>query len=154
MIFVECNPDEVLVIALTGIRRRDLRHELKGKGEICNRLRKVSDCVGLLDEDPGSGQPAYLREASLEEDNTELGLRILRHEGTENRLILLCPRLEEWVLAAAKGAGVDVRQYGLPNDPHQLRRQINLNLGKFGDLVEALRKDSDRLKALGRLLQG
>jgi hypothetical protein len=40
-------------------------------------------------------------------------------------------RLEEWILAAANEAGLDVRAYGLPRTPRQLHGAINTNLDKF-----------------------
>ena len=110
MIYVECYPDHALVKSLTGVARRDITHEFKGKGEICNRLRKQTNCKGLLDEDLSSGQPRYVKEARLEKDLPKYDIKVLHHSSTDNRLIVLCPRLEEWILKAARGAGIDVKK--------------------------------------------
>ncbi len=152
MILVECYADMALVRSLTGIPRREIDHEF-GKGNICNRLRDLSGCTGLVDEDPSAGQPSYLKEARVAQDLVVERIKVLQHDATGNRVIVLCPRLEEWILDGAKGAGVDVRDYGLPNDPLKLHSQINLNLGRFGELVEKLRGSSTRLKALEELLK-
>ena len=153
MIFVECKSDLALVKSLTNIARREITHEFKGKGEICNRLRKRTNCKGLLDEDPSSGQPHYVKEARLENDLTEHDIKVLHHNSTNNLLIVLCPRLEEWILKAAREADIDVRKYDLPNDASRLHRHINLSLDKFENLLEDLKDSSNRLKTLKRLLE-
>ena len=153
MIFVECKPDLALVKSLTNISRRGITHEFKGKGEICNRLKKQTNCKGLIDEDPSSGQPRFVKEARLENDLSEHDIKVLRHSSTDNHLIVLCPRLEEWTLNAAREARIDVRKYNLPNDAARLHREINISLDKFEDLLEDLRDSSDRLKTLKRLLE-
>ena len=152
MIYVECRSDVALVRGVTGVSRRGVGHE-GGKGEVCNRLRKKNDCIGMVDEDPASGQSAYIREARLEQELPEHGIRVLHHDATRNRIILLCPRLEEWILDAAHAAGVSVTSYGLPNDARRLHGEININLARFGNLLEALKGSSGRLKTLKGLLQ-
>lgn len=150
MIYVECYSDVALVRAVTGVSRREVGHE-GGKGEVCNRLRKRNGCTGMVDEDPSSGQPPYVREARLEQDLVEVGIRTLHHDATGNRLIILCPRLEEWILDAARGAGVNVRDHDLPNDARILHRTINLSIGRFERLLEVL-KGHSRLEVLRGLL--
>ena len=154
MIYVECKPDLALVKTLTNVTRRGITHEFKGKGEICNRLRKQTNCKGLIDEDPLSGQPRYVKEARLEDDFSEHDIKVLHHSATDNCLIVLCPRLEEWVLKAATEAGIDVRTYGLPNDAARLHGEINIVLDKFEKLLADLKETSSRLKTLKRLLEG
>lgn len=152
MIFVECKPDLTLVKSLTNITRRGITHEFKGRGEICNRLRKQSGCKGLLDEDPPSAQPRYIKEARLENDLSEHEIKVLRDDNN-NYLIILCPRLEEWILGAAREAGKDVRKYNLPNNAAKLHREINITLDKFVKLLEDLKDSSRRLKILKSLLE-
>ena len=153
MIYVECKPDLTLVKFLTNITRRDITHEFKGKGEICNRLRKQANCKALLDEDPFGAQPRYIKEAKLVNDLPEHDLKLLHDSANNNYLVVLCPRLEEWVLKAAGETGIDVREYNLPNDAVRLHRHINISLDKFENLLEDLKGSSSRLKALKRLLE-
>lgn len=153
MIYVECHPDRSLVRSLTNITKRGIIHEFKGKGEICNRLRKQTNCKGLIDEDPSSGQPAYIKESGLEKDLPEHDIKVLHHSSTDNYLIILCPRLEEWTLNAAREANIDVRKYNLPNNAVSLHREINISLDKFERLLEDLKNVSNRLKTLRRLLE-
>ena len=153
MIYIECKPDLVLVRSLTNITRRGITHEFKGKGEICNRLRKQTNCKGLLDEDPASPQPRYVKEAKLENDLPEYGLKVLHDSSNNNYIIVLCPRLEEWVLKAAQEAGTKVSKYNLPNNAAKLHQEINISLDKFESLLEDLKNSSSRLKNLKGLLE-
>jgi len=153
MIYVECSPDFALVQSLTTITRRGITHELKGKGGVCNQLRKHTKCKGLLDEDPSGTQPRYMKEAKLENDLAKHDIKVLHHSSTDNRLIVLCPRLEEWILKAAQEAGIDVKKYNLPNSATQLHREINISLDKFEKLLEDLKDSSRRLRTLKRLLE-
>jgi len=89
MIFVECKPDLALVQSLTKVARRGIIHEFKGKGGICSRLRRQTNCKGLIDEDPSSGQPRFVKESKLEENFPEHDIKVLHHNSTDNRLIVL-----------------------------------------------------------------
>ena len=59
MIYVECKPGQLLVQMLTGRPNREIIHE-EGKYRLIARLSKRTDTRAMLDEDPGSIQPAYL----------------------------------------------------------------------------------------------
>ena len=152
MIYVECKPDATLVRSVTGFPKRRVVHE-NGKFEVVNRLRKRSDCRGLVDEDPTATQPAYIERMSVLEDLPDKGLRLLHDASNNNHVILLCPRLEEWVVRVARSASVDLSSYGLPGNPNELHRRINANLGKFEGLVEDL-KNTDMFRTLRQLLRG
>lgn len=157
-IYVECKADRALVSAVTRVARRDIVHELKGKYEVCIRVAKQQNCRALIDEDPGAIVPPYvtrLRQTAGGEDMTENGLTVLDDSSRGNRVVIVCPRLEQWVLSAAKEVGADVRAYGLPAGELELHRQVNEKLDQFSRLLEDLKsKRSPRLVALGRLLSG
>jgi len=107
----------------------------------------------LLDEDPYSGQPRYVKEARLKNDLPEHDIKILHHSSANNHLIVLCPALEEWILRAARESGIDVTKYNLPNNAAKLHAEINISLDKFEKLLEDLKDSSNRLKTLKRLLE-
>jgi hypothetical protein len=153
MIYVECYPDHSLVKSLANIAKREIIHEFKGKGEICNRLRRQTNCKGLVDEDPSSGQPRYVKEAELEDDFPEHEIKVLYHSSTDNRLIVLCPRLEEWILRAASEAGIDVRKFNLSNNAVRLHSEINISIDEFENLLGKLKGKSSRLKTLKKLIE-
>ena len=153
MIILECGADEFLARHLTGLTRRQIVHELKGKGGVTARLRRQNNSKGLVDEDPGSPQPRYLGEMNVSSDLPELGLKVLRHAGSGNVVVVVRPRLEEWMLDAAKAVGVDARDHGLPSRPTALKRVIDANPTKLAKLLAALgAARSERLNALRRLL--
>jgi len=135
MIYVECKPDEVLVKAL-GIPRRGVIHE-HCKGNICNRLLKSRDSKGLVDDDPRSGQPSYVRNLKVESQGQNI--KLLLDEQRSNHLIVLCPTLEEFVLKASEEAGVDVKAFGLPDTLEELHKVINIRLEKFNELIPEIR---------------
>lgn len=154
MIYVECKPDEILVRAVTGLPARQVIHELKGKYGVAAQLRKRNSARGMLDEDPGADQPSYLGGLQIvqDQDLPAQGLRLLRHAARDNLVIVLRPKLEDWVLRAAREAQVDVSNYNLPTDARNLHSQINHGLDRFQRLVEAL-QEAPRIQSLRRLFQ-
>ena len=128
-IYVECKPDEVLVRAL-GIPRREIKH-WRDKGRLYKHLQDEPGLIGLIDEDPFSAQPAGLGRERPEE-RPEYGLKVI---AGNSRLIILCPRLEEWILQAAKEAALDPTRFGLPDQGQSLHDVINLRLKNFENLT-------------------
>lgn len=151
MIYVECKPDFTLVNCITGIPRREIIHQ-RGKSRVCRKLEGQKNCRGLVDEDPSSPQPAYMKKVRLESDLFQHGLKVFHDESNRNHLFILCPKLEDWILKAAEEAHLSMKKYGLPDDSEKLRRVINLDPSKFEKLLTDL-KSSERLKTLGKLLE-
>jgi len=120
----------------------------QGKPEVCKQLGKQENWIGLVDEDPFSVQPSYLKRMPMKEDLPVYGLKILKDTSKNNDVIILCPRLEEWILKAAKEAKIDIKRYNLPDDGYQLHKVINFNLRKFEKLVNDLKGKSEMIKAL------
>lgn len=49
------------------------------------------------------------------------GLRLLVRRGNaECRLIVVCPRLEDWLIRRAEASGIRLQDYDLPGHPHRL----------------------------------
>lgn len=149
MIYVECKADKILVKVLD-IPSKEIRHA-HSKGNICNKLIKSKNSKGLVDEDPDSAQPSYIRNLKLCFD--ENGIKILHDEMNRNSLILLCPRLEEWLLWAIKEEGTDLRNYGLPDDANELHKVINIKVINFENLLRDIKKQNKRLKVLDKAIK-
>ena len=149
MIYVECKPDIILVKSLIKISKREIIHA-GNKPEVCKRLEKRENCIGLVDEDPWSIQPSYMKKMNVE-DLSEYQLKILRDK-KDNQLVVLCPMLEEWMLKTAKEAQVKLRNYKLPNDAIRLHEIININLKKVEKLIKDL-KNCNRMKTLKKYLR-
>jgi hypothetical protein len=144
MIYLECDPDKALVKAL-GMANKEIKH-VYSKGNVCNRLAKSRDAKGLVDEDPASPQPAYIGKLKLHLHQRDI--KLLQEDKTQNRLIVLCPRLEEWILKAAREAKVDIQDYGLPNEARQLHEIINIRVEGLEKFIKSIKDKSKMLKTL------
>ena len=151
MIYVECKPDFALVKLVTKIPGREIVHE-KNKPEVCKRLERQRNCKGLVDEDPLSTPPPYMKKVKTENDLFQYELKVLYDGARNNRLVILCPKLEDWILRAAKEAKLNMEKYSPPDTPEKLHQEINLDLSKFEKLLTHL-KNSERLKTLKKLLE-
>lgn len=148
MIFVECNADKTMLSSL-GIQSKDICHVFS-KGNVCNRLRKNRNCIGLVDEDPDSAQPQYLETLALVSDN--YAVKALKDQNNQNYLIVLCPRLEDWIVKAARQAEVDLAIYNLPANGNALHKVVNARLTDFEKLINDMKEISQMLKYLISLL--
>jgi hypothetical protein len=73
----------------------------------------------MVDEDPDSDQPRDL--VSYQQVQASEGLLLLVRRGSSGqRLIVVRPRLEDWLIQRAKVCGVDPRQYQLPGTAKEL----------------------------------
>ncbi|HDS45874.1 MAG TPA: hypothetical protein ENN68_07275 [Methanomicrobia archaeon] len=130
-----------------GIPKRQIIH-LQGKPEVCKQLEKRERFLGLIDEDPFSVQPSYLKRLAVKEDLPNYGLKILKDITKHNVLIILSPRLEGWILKAAKEAGIDITRYNLPNSEEKLHEEINSDLRKLERFLDDLKGKSKMIEAL------
>mgnify|MGYP005843889063 CR=1 FL=1 len=152
MIHVECDADQTLVMTL-GVPRKEIKH-VHAKGNVCNRLEKGRRTKGLIDEDPLSLQPRYVRRLRLLSDEKQI--KLYHDKIAENYLIMLCPRLEEWVLKVAREVGIDISEYGLPDDADKLHTALNIKskLENFEKLIEDIKERSGMLKTLEGFIRG
>ena len=134
MTFVECKPDELLVRTL-GIPRKQLRHE-NDKPRVCGRLSRLEKCTGLVDEDPHTEQDKYIKALNFQEE--KFAVRILNDGKRKNKVIMLCPRLEEWMIATTQAAGLKMSDFGLSDKGNELHREINGRLQAVQKLIEKL----------------
>ncbi len=116
-IAVECYPDEVVLRGL-GVPRKQVLHQAR-KGEVINWLKKTVGGTGMVDEDPDSDQPRDL--ISYQQAQASEGLLLLVRQGSGNqKLIIVRPRLEDWLIQRARVCGIDPRQYQLPDSAREL----------------------------------
>ena len=134
MIYCECKPDEVLIEVL--INKKPKHGD--NKSEICKRLENEKNIIALLDKDPNSYQPLYLNRLQRIFNSEELGLEILYDRERNNKIILLNPRLEDWVLRIAKLKNITLGK--LPRKPSKLKKEINQKLEHFRKLLQAIKK--------------
>jgi len=146
VVFVECNPDKLLLQKLS-IPKKKIFHA-GSKSEVCKKLSKSVNSVGVVDEDPFSIQPRYIEKLKTIENSQKLGIKVLLDETNNNLVIILSPRLEEWIIGASKEVKISMNRYGLPKDGNKLHKVINSNLDKFERLLEDLIDKSGRFLAL------
>ncbi len=144
LFFVECNADLELVF-FAGIEKKRLKHA-GNKSEVLKSIRKKPNSLGIVDEDPSSAQPSFL--SKLQIDHEENGLRILRHPQSGNVVVVICPRLEEWILQCASNSKIDVAQLGLPRNGRDFHSVINLNLARFRHLLDAIGPNNKSIRYL------
>ena len=150
-LFVECKPDEALAHAL-GVPCKNIEHAL-GRGRVCTQLSRRTNVIGMVDEDPGSALPSYLK--LFVEHSWEHGVRVLLDAKRNNRMIVLSPRLEEWLVQTTKGAGLKMTECGFESDNGlQLHAEINHRLESLQKLIDKLlAAKSPRLLRLHSLLK-
>ena len=152
---VECKPDKHLIKILTKVSKKDIIHA-GNKPEVLKQVLRIQEkCVGIIDEDPKSNQPPHLKEFELEKEIIENGLILLFKKGFANKkLIIIKPRLEEWLLKACEESDIDITKYNLSKNSNRLHKEINSNLSKVDVIVKKLlnlEKDN-RVKALRKIL--
>lgn len=157
MIYVECKPDTVMARSL--VAGEEVRH-LSGTSRVCHMLMEQSYCRGMVDENDGARKHPYVKKLTalgLVSEQSQCDLIICEDNSQNNRLILLRPRLEEWVIATARIAGLDLRRYRLPDQPNQLHDVLTLAnrqvLNQFRIFVQRLLSASHRMKTLASLLR-
>ncbi len=142
---VECFADEAFARALGCIKPAHPR----SKSRVIRYVKSHSNTVGLVDEDPGTTQHG-LEQFSITQVKDELKVM----EWRTKRVIIIQPRLEDWLLTTARMENVDVsdQRYDLPDDPDMLKLVINYQLGPITRLVQDLRR-SPRMKTLIEFLE-
>ena len=134
-LFVECKPDEALAIAL-GVSTRDLEHAGNRAG-VCAQVSRRIGTTGMVDEDPGTAPLRYMK--SLEGETMEYDVRVLDDSQRQNRIVVICPRLEDWLVQSAKSGGLKMTDFGFESDNgRHLHREINHRLENLTRLVNQL----------------
>lgn len=148
-LYLECKPDETLAIML-GVPRKAIVHR-DGKGDVCKRLVKSAGAIGLVDEDPGSTAPGYFKQLRVVLDRYDL--RILADNHRRNRVVVLRPRFEEWLVKTCKQSRLKLEDFGLSMHPLRLHSELNDRLENLRRLLAKLLEiENSRLVALKEAL--
>lgn len=149
---VECKPDKTLLKKLTAVTEKNIIHGAN-KAEVLKALLRSHNSKGIVDEDPGSTQPRILQKFIRKKVMENCKIKIALDSKRKNKLIILCPRLEDWILAAAREANIDLNRYSLPNDATRLHEEINIKVNKLEKLIEELlRVRKNRIRILRKVL--
>jgi len=74
------------------------------KSEVCKRLRKFENQKRLIDEDPFSVQPRYMKKECEVYKIYQITIFKILKNHPNNKLIVPSPRLEKWVLLKQQNA--------------------------------------------------
>jgi hypothetical protein len=149
-IVLECNPDEALVKVL-GYTRKMITHQ-SSRGEVINYLKKNPLAIGIVDDDPGSAKPTYFSKFTRETEE-QFDVESFYIPKLKTRVIVIKPRLEEWILKQAVASQINLKQYSMPADANELHKIINTRIPRFeGLLKEMLVKENPGLKHLRNLI--
>jgi len=150
MIYLECNTDEALAKAL-GVHSNEIFHS-GNKGNVCRNLAKKQKSIGLVDEDPSSAQPSYFGKLKIRSNDNDI--KFMYDDKNKNYMIILCPRLEDWIIKAAKESRIDMKDYNLPDDAYELHKINFKSLNNFTKLIEDMEKRKCKmLMSLGTFLR-
>jgi hypothetical protein len=134
-VFVECKADETLAVAL-GVPRRAVEHA-SGRGGVCSQLLKHEQVLALVDEDPDAQSSPYLK--SLREENRSHDLTVLMDDKRGNRVVVISPRLEEWLVQTTRTAGLRLTDFGFDSDNGvRLHSEINQRLESLEKVLAQL----------------
>lgn len=136
LLYLECYPDEIVVKTLGRTRRQ---FEYAGDiGGVCTLLKKHDERLGLVDEDPGKSHPTYLKTLTFVAEQHRV--KLLTAPKRDNCVLVIRPRLEEWVVWMAQENGLDLkRDFGIPaRTGPELHGVINQHLPKFERLIQRL----------------
>ncbi|MCY7353033.1 MAG: hypothetical protein LH606_20645 [Cytophagaceae bacterium] len=136
LLYLECYPDEKLVTVL-GKTRKQFEHA-GDIGGVCTLLRKHTGRLGLTDEDPGKPHPTYLKNLTFVSEHHRI--KVLTDPQRDNLVLVICPRLEEWVVWMAQQNDLDLkRDFGIPaRTGPELHSVINQYLPKFEKSIQRL----------------
>jgi len=154
--YVEDVAHRELVLVLTKVSGKQVRFKGMCKTEVLKALKEESEeyIVGVVDEDPDRSRPPLLRNFEEFANEECANIRILRLN--KAKLIILRPRVEEWILKVARNSGLDVKKYGLHEDAVKLHKHLKPSrqeiLNRFRTFVEDL-TDRHELRTLLSFLQ-
>ena len=155
-ILIECKADQLFLEKVFSSRKGITLKHGRNKSEIIKFLtkREYIGSLGMIDEDPHVNPPSYLLQHYKKHIETDA---VIVYRNFENRtsLIVLRPRLEEFVLNIAKNAKIDPNDCGLPSNGEKLHAIINLQLKSFNKLMEKIvDHHSPSLKKLKEIFDG
>jgi hypothetical protein len=147
MIIIECNNDKQLMhrLGFTEVRIRHAGH----KSDVLKILTEVQkSSIGIVDEDDPTNQPKTLKQYEKIKEKriaAKRAITLWKHKYSKNKmLIIISPRLEDWIYEVAKRNKIFLSRYDLPDDPDILHNDSSKETDKgFRNLLIAIVKKGD-----------
>jgi hypothetical protein len=118
-VYFECDNDEAL-LDIFSIPRKSKKHSFS-KGNVCNSLEKVNDSKGMVDEDPQTQQNKYITSLGKPNQN-KYNIKVFIDSKRNNKVIMLCPKLEDWLYTVAYNNKIKPTKFGLPKSSDDLHK--------------------------------
>ncbi len=139
MIVVEGYSDKALVADM-GFPGKRIKIG-RDKGKVLESVKKGQAAIGIIDEDPDSGQPSDLRNY-VEKDSRSTIKLLVRKDDDSKRLIQISPRLEDWLYSRAQQNRIDPKSFDLPKCPEDLHKILRVDKKEdfhrfLNELIEA-----------------
>jgi hypothetical protein len=116
------------------------------KGKVFEIVGKTSPSIGIVDEDPDSGQPKELENYRIKEHAGSLKLMVNKTDDSK-RVIQVTPYLEHWLVERAKKNRISLKEHHLPEDPVALHDIPHVQDNpEFMKLIEAIIRVDDDMK--------
>ncbi|MGB9619573.1 MAG: hypothetical protein ACPL7K_04085 [Armatimonadota bacterium] len=75
-------------------------------------------------------------------------------DGSKRRVIVLCPRLEEWIYGRAAACGIDPQIYRLPSSAQDLKKIPHYETKRqFGEYLQELCQSDEEMAVLRNWLR-
>jgi hypothetical protein len=141
MIYVECKPDVYLVYVLIKRPSDEVEH-CGGRSKVLEKLEHGKQDIGIVDEDPNALQDPRIKNFD-KVDNFDFikskYLLALYEDRNKNKLIRICPQLEDWIFRISKEEkDINLKDLGFSDNLYRFRNEAKLNPGKFQQLLQQL----------------
>jgi len=150
---LECLADKTFLSKIHPQSIKGIVHSGNKTKVLDDLIKNYDNSIGIIDEDPWSYPPIALKQFIKYANSRNNYFEILQDLNRNNFLIMLKPRLEEWVLQAALVSNLKVTDYDLPLNGDDLHAIININITNFSYLLDdLLRSNNACVKELCRYL--
>jgi len=134
----ECKTEECLLYNFD-IQNHEIEHH-NGRGQVCKILEDNKGLVGLIDEDPEANHHPYFKKLNGNAISDQYGIRFCRDSKNKNRLIIIRPKFEDWIIQTAIASKISMSDFGLSNDPNILHRDVIFKIGELQKLIHKLKR--------------
>ncbi len=151
-IIPECYVDTNLIETIVPPERNGYNHQMGctmvAKKMIEDKALKDGFALGIIDKDKKEIEYAK----AFNEIVSTAQLTLLKHPTKNHYFIQIMPAMEKWIIQNAEAVGIDMLDFGLPNDFNELKRYSKSVKSKKDDHFKRLFKALKKQNATGVLL--
>ncbi len=151
-IIPECYVDTNLIETIVPPERGGYNHQMGcpnvAKKMTEDKVLKGGFALGIIDKD--KKEIDYAKGFDVIANTSQLIL--LKHPDKNHYFIQIIPAMEKWILYCANEVGIDMVEFGLPNDFNELRRYSKSVKTKKDDRFKRLFKSLIKQNATGVIL--